>query len=580
MRGDQAGSFEAAHRLAHTGQQDWGPVQAPETGVYDLIVVGAGISGLATAWFYRQQHRGARILILDNHDDFGGHARRNEFQVGGNTLLGYGGSQSLEAPSGYPRVVKRLLHDLGVNRRVLEQAYDQTFYRRHGLTAGIYFDKQHWNSRRLLRYDFGLFSYLPLASAPLSAFEAVARMPVSPAARGEFLHLLHTSKDQIPDIPGRRKLAYLETISYRQFLEQHLGISEPDVFAVLQNLSSDSGVGIEATPASEALTYNGLPGWDAAGLPDIPEEPYIDHFPDGNASIARLLVRALIPGVASGRHMDDVVTAQFDYGRLDQQEAPVRLRLNATAMQVANVGNPKTASAVDVTYLRAGQAFRVRGRACVLACYNAMIPYLCPQMPAAQREALAYQVKVPILYTNVALNNWRAWKNSGVGAVASPSSYHVVSMLDFPVSMGNYHFSADPDEPIIVHMERFFHRSNSGLSPAEQHRLGRQELLSTSFVQIEREVRNQLTGMLSPTGFDPVNDIAGITVNRWGHGYTRWYNPLFDTVYDDDDDPRYPHMRARKPFGRIAIANADAGARALLPTAVEQAHRAVSELIG
>jgi spermidine dehydrogenase len=408
----------------------------------------------------------------------------------------------------------------------------------------------------------------------------MAQMPISQAARREFLRLLVTRKDQIPEIPPEAKEEYLYTLSYRDFLSKHLNIREPEVFAVLQDLTTDSGVGIEATPAYDALDYAGLPGWDAAGLPDSEDfEPYIHHFPDGNASIARLLVRQMIPAVAPGKTMDDVVTARFDYSKLDRTNSPVRLRLNSTVVGVEHDGDSNSAKQVRITYVRGDRAYGVQARSCVLACDNAMIPYLCPELPAPQREALSLQVKTPMLYTTVALRNWQAWKKLGLGGAVAPGSYHINAMLDFPVSLGGYSFAKDPDDPITVHMERFPHRSNEGLTLREQNRIGRREMLSTSFETIERHIRSELAGMLGSGGFDPARDIEGITVNRWPHGYSyTWYNPLFDPVYEEDDDERYPHIRARKRFGRIAIANADAGANAMFDTAVEQGHRAVTEL--
>jgi spermidine dehydrogenase len=283
----------------------------------------------------------------------------------------------------------------------------------------------------------------------------------------------------------------------------------------------------------------------------------------------------MIPTVAPGKTMDDVVTARFDYSKLDEAKSAVRLRLNSTAVRVEHDGDPKTAKRVRISYVRGGRAYRVQARSCVLACYNMMIPHLCPELPAPQREALALQVKSPILYTSVALRNWQAWKKLGIGAAIAPTGYHINAMLDFPVSLGSYRFAEEPDDPIVVHMERFPHRSNMGLTPRVQHRLGRYELLSTTFETLERNVRGQLAGMLSAGGFDPARDIEGITVNRWAHGYARWYNPLFESYYyEDRDDERYPHVQARKRFGRIAIANSDAGASAMLESAVEQGPRA------
>ncbi|MEH6549604.1 MAG: FAD/NAD(P)-binding protein [Pseudomonadales bacterium] len=580
LRGSHAGSYEVAHQLGREGRRDWGPVKDLNEELYDLVVVGGGISGLSAAHFYLKQYPDARILILDNHDDFGGHAKRNEFQVGDRTLVGYGGAQTLAEPSSYSSIVKTLLSDLGVKTHRFDSAYDQDFYRRNGLSAGIYFDRESWGVDKTIRYDFGYFEgYIPLVPSPLSVDQAVEEMPISDAAKEQLKYLLLLKEDQIPHIIIDQKWDYLSRISYRDFLNKDLGITEPEVFAVLQDLAPETGVGIESATALSAIGYGGLPGWLAAGLPEgEDDEPYIHHFPDGNASIARLLVRRMIPAVASGDTMEDIVTVKFDYSKLDQAESPVRIRLNSTVTQVIHDGDPETAARVAVSFVRGEQAYRVHGSKCVLACYHAIIPYLCPELPVSQKEAMAFQVKTPILYTNVVLRNWQAWKNLGIGGTVAPSSYHCNASLDFPVSMGAYESSANPDEPVIVHMERFPHRSNEGLTKQEQFKLGRHELMSTSFETIEREVRSQLSGTLKGGGFDPVNDILAITVNRWAHGYSYYYSPLYDTVYEDPEDERYQHMIARKPFGRIVIANSDAAASAMLEAAVEQAHRAVEEL--
>ncbi len=581
LRGNHAGSFEVSHALGLAGRRDWGTIHEPDSDAYDLVVVGGGISGLTAAHFYRKEQPTARILILDNHDDFGGHAKRNEFQVGGRTLIGYGGSQTMEGPSEYSGLVKDLLRDLSVEMKKFDTAYDQDFYKRNGLSAGTYFNRENWGVDRVVQSDMGILSsYIPFARSPITAEETVAQIPITEPAKRELLRLLLTEQDQMSEIDGDAKWAYLDTISYREFLQRHLDIREPEVFAVLQDLAIDTGVGIEATTAESALDYGAMPGWLAAGLPEREQEdPYIHHFPDGNASIARLLVRELIPTVAPGETMDDVVTARFDYSKLDNANSRVRLRLNSCVIGVEHDGDPKSAKRVRVTYVRDGRAFRVNAGACVLACNNAMIPYLCPELPKPQREALALQVKTPILYTTVALRNWEAWKKIGIGGMIAPGSYHINAMLDYPVSLGSYSFAREPDEPITVHMERFPHRSNEGLTAREQHRAGQFELLSTPFETIERNIRAQLAGMLNDGGFDPVEDIEAITVNRWAHGYAYWYNPLFDPIYDDYDDERHPHMRARKRFGRVAIANSDAGARANIASAIEQGHRAVAELI-
>ena len=588
LRGSHRGSFEVTHQLALEGQSDWGSVGEPDPDVYDLVVVGGGVSGLAAAYFYRKQHANARILILDNHDDFGGHAKRNEFRVGDKTLIGYGGSQSIDGPGRFSDVAIGLIKGLGVEPKRFQTAYDQDFYRRNGLAAGVYFNRETWGTDRVVPFDMGSFEgYLPLAPSPLSTDQAVAQMPISDPAKAQLLKLFNANKDHIPEHGVFGEADYLSTISYRDFLSKHMKITEPEVFKLFQDMTADFGVGIDAAPALYALYY-GLPGFDATSLSGLAgrilywlyadrDEPYIYHFPDGNASVTRLLVREMMPDVAAGSTMEDVVTARFDYSKLDVASAQVRLRLNSTVVHVEHDGKPQSASRVGITYVRDGRAHRVWGRGCVLACYNGMIPYLCPELPASQREALGYAVKSPILYTNVCLRNWQAWKKMGIGGVIAPGSYHINAMLDFPIDLGGYKFSRGPDKPIVCHMERFPHRPNEGLTNREQFRAGRHELLSTSFETMERSIRTQLAGTLGEGGFDPARDIEAITVNRWAHGYAYFYNPLFDPEFEEGQEP---HVLGRKPLGRITIANSDAAGEAYLHKAIDEAHRAVGELDG
>ncbi|MFK7830672.1 MAG: FAD-dependent oxidoreductase [Congregibacter sp.] len=582
MRGNHPGSWGVAHQLARAGRRQWGAATLADDGDYDLVVIGGGISGLATAYFYLQEKPGARILILENHDDFGGHAKRNEFDVHGKTLLGYGGSQSMESPGAYSRIVKSLLKDLRIDMRAFDSAFDQEFFRRNTLGGGVFFNRRDWGESKLVKLDIGgLGDYMPLQKNALSAQDAVAQMPLTAQARSQLLRVLTETSDSMPEVPEDEKRDYLYTLSYRQFLARHLDVTEPEVFKVLQDLASDTGVSIDAAPAGDAIFYSALPGRTATGLPpdEREYEPYIHHFPDGNASIARLLVRRLIPAAASGDDMLDIVQTRFDYSALDRPNTPVRLRLNSTAVNVRHRGSVGCARTVEVSYVEEGAAHTVRAAHAVLACYHSVIPALCPELPQTQREAMSLQVKTPILYTSVALANWRAWKNMELGGFVAPGCYHINAMLDFPVDIGGYQYAKSPDDPVVVHMERFPHSTEPGLSTRDRLRAGRHELLSTPFASIEASIREQLGEALAPGGFDARRDIAGITVNRWAHGYSYGYGGLDDDYYDDSEDLRYPHMQARKPYGRIAIANSDAAASAMMEAAIEQAHRAVHELI-
>ena len=581
LRGSHPGSFEAAHALRDG--EHW-PEATVEDDAYDLIVVGAGISGLAAAHFFRKASGpDARILLLDNHDDFGGHAKRNEFRVGERLLLSYGGTQSIEAPGRYSPVAKGLFQELGIDVQRFYRYFDNRLYRTRHLSPSIFFDRQAFGVDRLLVAADGATNGATLeAFGPIAYLtqHVIARMPIAKQARKDLARLLRESVDYLPEMNSEQKRSKLTKTSYQDFLLLHARV-HPDVVRVLQTSTHDLYcVGIDAVSANDCRLM-GFPGFlgmavaaSSQGAEEGEEEPYIFHFPDGNASIARLLVRALISGCVPGTTMEDVVTARLDYSKLDVPASRVRLRLNSTAVRVAEVETPGGRE-ISVTYVRAGKAHRVRGARCVLACYNMIIPHLCPQLPESQKAALSYAVKQPLVYVNVQLRNSKAFDKLGTHWVHAPASYFTMVMLDFPVSIGDYHFPASPQDPCVIHLTRT--PCKPGLACKEQFRAGRAELLATSFETFEREIRQQLNSMLGSGGFDAARDIQAITVNRWPHGYAYEYNELFEPL-DQPDDQR-PCVLGRKPFGRIAIANSDSDGHAYTSTAIDQAHRAITELL-
>jgi len=147
--------------------------------------------------------------------------------------------------------------------------------------------------------------------------------------------------------------------------------------------------------------------------------------------------------------------------------------------------------------------------------------------------------------------------------------------LNWPVDIGEYQSPRSPGEPILVHLSRT--PCKPGLPARDQHRAGRGELLAAGFEVFERSLRDQLVRALGAGGFDPARDIQAITVNRWPHGYGYEYNPLFDPEWPEG---RQPHVVGRQRCGRIAIANSDSGATAYTDVAIDQAYRAVGELLG
>lgn len=589
MRGNHPGAFESAHALAWTGKRDWGAVKEPDKTLYDLVVVGAGISGLSAAWFFQQQYgKEARILLLENHDDFGGHAKRNEFIVEGHTRLSYGGSQTMQSPGKYSHTAASLLGDLGVKLDRFERAYDKEFFNRHELRPMMFFDQKTFGRNALVPYALTDFSWaVPgIGQSPLTATEAIQQMPLEARAKEQLLRVLNSREQALDRIEIGARVEYAKTTPYFTFLEEQLKIDDPQVLRLLRSLPAEyTGMGADTVSTLEAIAL-GLPGiseravapssGDRRGhLASAESEPYIHHFPDGNASIARLLVRRLIPTSAPGHTMEDIVLAPFDYGRLDHSESPVRLRLNSTVVQVTHDGPPEQAHGVMVTYVSRNRAYRIRARNCVLACYNMMIPHVVPELPQDQKQALRELTKAPLVYSTVLLKHWRPIKTLGLGAAECPGSLHQVVLLDYPVNLEKYSCSDTPDQPMVLTMIHVPLTEQYGVPPKEQFRQGRFKLLSMSFADFETAIKDHLGAMLAAGGFDPERDIQAIMVNRWSHGYAYQGSSL----YDPDMTPeKGPHILGRRPLGRITIANSDAGARAYMDAAIDQAWRAVHEL--
>jgi len=572
MRGSHSGSYEVAHALRNGARwDDLGP--EAETGEsYDLVVVGGGLSGLAAAYFFRKEFGPeARILVLDNCDDFGGHATRNELRSGDRTLLINGGTINIEDLSAYDEASQAMIRELGIDVGRYAEFHEAELYPSLGLRRGIFFDEETFGVDRLVVGQDGL-----------DLRELLAKMPLSEPAREDLARLHEARVDYLPGRSLEEKKRALSQMSYLQFLTDLVKV-DAGVVPFLQTWRQGYwAIGSDALPADLART-TGFPGFEGMGMPgtkpskgffpeNTPTSAQYFRFPDGNASLARLLVRSMIPATAPGSSAEDIVTARFDYAQLDRDGAPVRIRLNSTAVRVRHVGDNESSREVEVTYVRSGQARRVRGRSCVLACYNAMIPYMCPELPEAQRTALSYALKAPKVYSSVLIRNWQAFERLGLREAFCPGSYHDSVGLCDPVSMGEYRCPRTPDEPMVA----------PGRPAPEQWRRGMRQLLATNFEVFERRIRDQLGRMLSGGGFDPARDIEAITVNRWPHGYIFGYDPTTDEVAWTSEWPvqERPWLRARAPFGRIAIANCDAANNAMTEASFGQANRAVREVLG
>jgi spermidine dehydrogenase len=574
MRGNHPGSFEVAHALSWAGVK-WPMPRQQTDDPYDLVVVGGGISGLSAAFLYRQRTgRDARILVLDNHDDFGGHAKRNEFDVGGRKLICYGGSQSIDGPGNYSAAAKKLLKDISVHTERFYDYFDQDFYRENALGRAIWFSREAYGEDRLLPNV--MRGWDGDAAADIAA--TIDRYPLPEAARQALVGILANERDLLPDLDREQKIGLLRSISYSEFLQVHAHMPPevPELFR--DSIKGLWGVGWDALSALEASRI-GMPGTEGLGIGELegapPErdEPYIFHFPDGNAGVARALVRQLIPQAVPGETMEDLVTAKVRYELLDQAGAKSRIRLNSTAVDVRHA---EDGNAVDIAYVTGGETYRVRAKHVVLACYNNIVPHICSEIPQEQREAIEYATKVPLVYISVAIRNWQAFDKLGYHSIYVPKAELMDSFgLDFPVSMGDYRYPTNPEQPAVIHGGFVPTLPDRGLSAREQHVAGRRKLFEMTFDDFEKGILRQLDGALSEGGFDAERDIAGITVNRWPHGYAYEYNDFSDPP--DWGRDKGPHIAGRAQIGRISIANSDASAYAYVDGAIDAAHRAIEE---
>lgn len=564
LRGSHPGSNDDAHSRAWTGRSDWGPTTKLSE-AYDLVIVGGGLSGLAAGYFYRQKH-GAdkKILILDNHDDFGGHAKRNEHTINGIARISYGGSQTIVEPKHADKIVLNLLEDIGVDLGRFETAYDTGFFKRHGLGGATYFNKEVFGEDKVVQHPYCNYpNYVEgLLGGKLSHEEAAQQAPFSDRGKEQLLRVLngglHTLK-----VPKDELQNYISTHSYFDYLKDTLGVDDPGVLRMARHSGLDWGSGGTEMMSIAAAKRCGALGFAPVAVYDE-SNPYIHHFPDGNAGVARALVKNLIPGVAKGNNAEELVLANFDYAELDKTSNTVRLRLNSTVVNVIHGGDAENSSEVFVNYINDKQSYQVKAAGVVMACYNMFIPHIVSDLPEEQAAALRLQQKSPLQYTTVGLTNWRAMKELGIGVAMSPGNMHQAVLMDFPVSMGGYEYTRTPDDPCVIQMISCPY-GKFGAPSDEQFREARYMMLSLQFEDYEQEIRRHLGGMLPRELFDFDNDVASISVNRWAHGYT-------------NGGPGDSTRIGRQPFGRISIANSDSAPGADAKTAMMMAYRAVNEL--
>lgn len=584
LRGFDNAAMEAGHAVRDG--KGFGSVS--DTGeAYDLVVVGAGMSGLAAAYFYRQQRPGAKILVLDGCDDFGGHARRVEFDVDGRQLLVCGGTQELWNVNTFSPESLRMLEHIGIDRERYRQHVqaDKDPLSDLGLRSATFFSREDFGADRLIVNP----SLQGITPERLRAW--YDSTPLTEPVKAGMVRYFTDTTDPMAGISVEEKVRRLRTMSFTDYLLKVAKLPPEAVAYHVAGWGNDmdnTSAGHDTTSAWAASRMYPQP-FAGLGLPRVGRRSNLSadlgemiQFPDGNAGVARLLIRHLVPGSLPGRTAEDSIRATMRYDRLDQPGNDVRIRLSSMVVRTTHVGgDARAAREVEVTYVRGGRAQRVRAGAAVMACFNAIVPYLVPELPEIQKAALRGAVRKAQVRSFVAIRNWRAFERLGVYSIGSrgmPFSYTTPWLM--PEWGGAYANAKGPDEPVILMMNLSKHvldQQATGLPPRERWKAARATLQGMAFETLERDIRMQLNRMLGAGGFDAARDVAGITVCRWAHGYAGGSNELYDPDWSNRADA--PWVVGRQRFGRIAIANSDAAATSLSNAAFAQGHRAVMEIV-
>jgi spermidine dehydrogenase len=561
--------MEAGH-LIRDHQFDDLPGQVVDTGeIYDCVVVGGGISGLAAALFFlRQAGSGRKCLVLDNHAIFGGEAKQNEFLVDGRRLIAHQGSAVFFVQ--YPHsFISRFYESIGLKTPKLEyqkwggsspqMALGHTPYELVGsepANYGFYFGAKFGQSP-------GLWVTDPWGKKLDGA-------PISDTARTELLKWRRgpAEQEKRPQYHGDEISRYLDTITLEDHIIQRFGISRDTVRTFLSPVEGGgSGLGPDALSA--------YADYAADMLHPLDGEDTDQMFPGGNTGFARLMVKTLVPKAITGASDAAVVSAgNVNFEALDQPGLPARIRLNSTAVWVEHEGDFQKAKSVSVLYTRGSKVFGVKAHSVVMAGGGWTTQHIVRDLPSAHRHSYAQFYRSPCMMVNVALRNWQFLYKMGMGGCRWFEGIGNYTEVRRMATVGTDQTTITPDSPVVLTLKHLY--PFPGLHVGEQGRRGRAEMLATSFRDYERQIRQQFTDMFSRYGFDARRDIAGIILNRWGHAYL---NPQPGFFFGKDGQLAPPEVLRAAPFGRIAFANTDLAGIMDHRSSILEAKRAVDQLM-
>jgi spermidine dehydrogenase len=374
--------------------------------------------------------------------------------------------------------------------------------------------------------------------------------------------------DPRPLFEGDEVSRRLDSMTLEDHMVELYGISRDTIRKFLSPVEGGgSGLGPDALSA--------YADYAADLLHPLESDDTDQMFPGGNTEIARLMVKTLIPDAISGPHtLEGVCRGEVNFDALDRASSPLRVRLNSTAVWVQHEGDPRKSEFVNVIYTRGKQIERVKARSIVMAGGCWTTKHIVKDLPDAQQNAYAQFYRSPCMMVNVALRNWRFLYKMGLNGFRWFEGIGNYTEVRKTALIGAETSTIGPDSPIVLNLKVLY--SYPGMPTADQGHRGRGEMLTTSFAECERRVRQQFTDMFARSGFDAKRDIAGIILNRWGHAYL---NPQPGFFFGKDGRPAPREILRAAPFGRVAFANTDLAGIMDHRCSILEAQRAVGQLL-
>jgi len=539
---------------------------------YDLVIVGGGLSGLGAAHRLMEQNSNKKCLILENHPIFGGEAKRNEFNVNGHIITAPQGSNSfyyktknydikedlkyidiLNIPGEFSYATMKDNHK---NLVFAQESYDVQMWGEELISKGHFVDKQSHNVDPQWIKDIWK--------------DKLKRYPVTDKVRKDLLTWKYT-KDMPSD--DKKTNAWLDNMTYKDYIEKVMGLDEEVTKFADPVLASSGGMGCDVMSAYIAMLL-GMYGLS----PDAPVNPLNRHsFPGGNDGFARHFVKWLIPKAITGDNkFEDIMNNPIDFNNLDHENNSVRIRLNSNVVNVAHTKASGASGGVNVTYYRDNKLYKVHAKAVVMASGGWINKHIISDLPTSHLDAYNKFNHAPMLVANIALTNWRFLNRLGITACQWTGGFGFHTNIRKPMHIGKYKPDLDPNKPITLTFYVSFEKANQGFNAQQQSRLGQYEMLGKSYIQYEREIREQMVKMFSSSGFDPITDIAGIILNRWGHAYV---TPTPGFFYSKDGGPGYAEIIKSNPFGRISFGHSELRGYQHWGPAAAEGSRAVDQVI-